>query len=478
MFRDQSSSVARRASGQSLTSVTASGSGLGNAPRRRPSQDQETMARSYFYNHFVAADHFDFLLEYDIDDFLLTPIIACGLAAISNITSDTPLRNTARKYYVDAITALNEVLKDPILVREDRTLIAIMLLSLHEPLWLDSNHAVHSWDQHMNGAVQVLQLRGQAQLRTEFGRMLFRELRKNILLHALFAEQRVPQFVVSWSEIIAANESERLRDDLSLLTARLASLKASFADRSLRDDILEPEAATIEADLLGWSDRMRQADEQGRPQRNPSTSPLHSARQTPTPPVENRSWNFWRCLRILLSRVQEAVYRRSWPHLTQVPPSPQHYREIRESMTSDICAGVAQRAGDDVSAKVRPGSVAAGLLSIWPLHIAGTCLLEELAESGTTPGGSRTLLLNVPLHIDPNNATSVQLAWVIRRLDHIGGNYGIQWAYLIRRLLAGERGVYYNLGRSRVVTDEERDHAIFEEVLDLSALVESTGGAS
>ncbi|KAK3673421.1 hypothetical protein LTR78_006655 [Recurvomyces mirabilis] len=435
------------------------------------------MARTYFFHHFVAGDHFDFLLGYDINDFLLTPITACGLAAISNVTNDTSLRNTARKYYVDAITALNEVLKDPTLVREDRTLIAIMLLSLHEPLWLDSNHALHSWDQHMNGAVQVLQLRGQAQLHTEFGRMLFRELRKNILLNALFAEQRVPQFVVSWSETIAANESECLRDDLSLLTARLASVKASFADRSLRDDVLEAEAATIETDLLGWSERMRQADVQARPHQNPSTSSSHSTRQISTPPAESRSWNFWRCLRILLSRVQEAVYRRSWPHLTQVPPSPQHYREIRESMTTDICAGVAQRVGDDMSSEVRSGSVAAGLLSIWPLHIAGTCLLEELAESSTTPGGSRTLLLNRTLHLDPNSATSVQLAWVIRRLDHIGGNYGIQWAYLTRRLLAGERGVYYNLGRSRVITDEERDQAIFEEVLDLSALVESTSEA-
>jgi hypothetical protein len=161
-----------------------------------------------------------------------------------------------------------------------------------------------------------------------------------------------------------------------------------------------------------------------------------------------RAWNLWRSLRILLSRVQEAVFRRSWPRLAQAPPSPQHYRSIRNRMTAEICVAAAYAFGNDSSAEPPKGSISTGYHLVDPLTLAGSCLLEQLAEPAATPGGSRVIMLDRPLHIDQFNQVSTQLAWVIARLDYIANTVGIQWALVKSRLLKGESRVYYDLSRS------------------------------
>jgi len=93
-------------------------------------------------------------------------------------------------------------------------------------------------------------------------------------------------------------------------------------------------------------------------------------------------------------------------------------------------------------------SVSSGCLLIMPLSLAGSCLLEQIAEPILTPGGSRTILIDQPLHTNPLNQTSTQLAWIIERVDYIAQKIGIKWACPVSRFLKGECKVYYDLGRS------------------------------
>ena len=89
-----------------------------------------------------------------------------------------------------------------------------------------------------------------------------------------------------------------------------------------------------------------------------------------------------------------------------------------------------------------------GYLLTMPLCVAGTCLLEELAEPTFTPGGSRMILVDQPLHTDLFNQTSTQLAWVIERMDYIANKVGVNWAAAMNKFLKGQTKVYYDIGRS------------------------------
>jgi hypothetical protein len=136
-------------------------------------------------------------------------------------------------------------------------------------------------------------------------------------------------------------------------------------------------------------------------------------------------------------------------------------------MASDICIAVAYAFGNDSSAEPTKGSVAAGKILLWiilsetsanhtqqgyalimPLVVAGTCLLEQLADPITSPGGSRMIFVDQPLHTDLFNQTSTQLAWVIEKMDYIANKVGVNWAATMSSFLKGQKRVYYDIGRS------------------------------
>lgn len=240
-------------------------------------------------------------------------------------------------------------------------------------------------------------------------------------------------------------------DQLAVLAARTALLRSAFRTGSRSDEELSELSAALEVDLLDWSERALAAG---------SIYSFHNVNDLDSPhtwngtrheygiPQAHRHWNMWRSYQILVSRTREAIWRRSWPTLVQIPPSPGHYRTILNRMTADICVAAAYTLGVDGAAGPPRGSVSSGYLLIGPLCLAGTCLLEELAEPTVSPGGARMLLMDEPLHTDPFNRTSSQLAWIIERMDYIADKIGIRWASAMSRFLRGEAKVYYDIGRS------------------------------
>jgi hypothetical protein len=128
MFRDQSASVARRASGQSEASASAAS----GPSTRQPSPDRETVARAFFFEHFVTSSHLAFLEGVTPDEFLQKAITACGLAGLSNRENDPKGHEMARTAYVDAISATNVALRHRRRVKEDNTLVAVFLLGVFE----------------------------------------------------------------------------------------------------------------------------------------------------------------------------------------------------------------------------------------------------------------------------------------------------------------------------------------------------------
>ncbi|KAK1021319.1 hypothetical protein LTS16_026593 [Friedmanniomyces endolithicus] len=412
------------------------------------------------------------------DEFLLKPIVACGLAALANRENDADGLEVARRYYIDAIAATNTALRHPRRVKEDNTLIAVALLGCFERLNWESHSSLLSWRHHVEGATQLLRLRGRGQLRTTTGRTIFREIRSNITLNALYAENEVPDFVMQWSAAMELDPTQTPSDQLYVLAARAGSMRSSFRIGDQNDQRLFDLATTLERDLLRWSEEALGAHSvySFRSVHDPS-SPYSSngTRHEYGLPQAHRSWNTWRSLNIILSRTQEAIARRSWPTLAQAPPSSQYYRAIRDRMTTDICLAAACVLGDDNIADPPEALIASSYQLVVPLFLGGTCLLEQLAEASVSPGGSRMIFVDEALHARTPNEASIQLAWVIERLDHIGA-LGIRWAFSFSKLLRGHSRVYYDVGRSRVIQEAEMEMSPDNEVLDLSSVVEASSG--
>ena len=273
-------------------------------------------------------------------------------------------------------------------------------------------------------------------------------------MNALTTELEVPEFIVQWTQALEFDPLYTPGDNLTVLAARVASFKAAFLQGSKTDEELATIAETLERDLLSWSESTLAAG---------SVCSFHNVRDLDSPhswngtrheygiPQAHRYWNKWRCLRILLSRTQEALWRRSWPTLAGPSyriPDAEHYRSIRNRMASDICIAIAYAFGNDPSAEPERGAVSAGYQSVMPLCVAGTCLLEQLADPITSPGGSRMIIVDEPLHTDLFNQTSTQLAWVIERMDYIAKKVGVKWAAAMNKFLKGETKIYYDIGRS------------------------------
>lgn len=128
MFRNETASVARRASGQS----EPEGAGQSSSSTRQGTPEIEITAKRLFFDQFVTSGHLSFLEGVSPDEFLLKPILACALVALANRNNDDSGREIARQYYVEAITATNSALRHPRRVKEDNTLVAVCLLSMFE----------------------------------------------------------------------------------------------------------------------------------------------------------------------------------------------------------------------------------------------------------------------------------------------------------------------------------------------------------
>ena len=271
---------------------------------------------------------------------------------------------------------------------------------------------------------------------------------------SLRSETTIPDYVTEWTQALEFDAEQNPADQLVLLASRLASARQAFRTGEKTDSELKDITDMLEKDLLAWSESTLAEGSVGSFHDVHDLTSRHAWKGTRHEygiPQAFRHWNTWRSLRILLSRLQETLWRRSWPTLAQ-PSQPiadaEYYRSIRNRMTKAICVAAAYAFGDDTSAEPPRGSVSSGYIMTGPLSLAGSCILEQLSEIITSPGGHRIMLVDQPLHTDPYNQLSVQLAWLIQRVEYIANKAGISWGREVSRFLKGEKNMYYDVGRS------------------------------
>lgn len=100
-------------------------------------------------------------------------ILAPALAIFAQELNQPALLRFAIAQYSTALEATNLALSAPKLAIQDGTLGSIILLGLFEALTFDDTKSPSSWTNHIDGALQLVKMRGDTQLETELGRSLF-----------------------------------------------------------------------------------------------------------------------------------------------------------------------------------------------------------------------------------------------------------------------------------------------------------------
>ncbi|KAK5170472.1 uncharacterized protein LTR77_005060 [Saxophila tyrrhenica] len=450
LFKDETPDIIRRASSQSESGLSS----VSTPTRLSSSEDRDTAAKAFFFREFVSPVQLSFLDPAAVDGFLEQPIVACALAAMSNRDNDVQAREASRRCYIEAINATQVALRDTSKATEDSTLIAVCLLSIFERISWDHHTSMTSWGLHVEGSAQGFFVSYDS-------------------IFAVSSETEVPEHIIEWTRELEFDPILSPGDELDLLGARLASIRSAFCNRTKPDVELEELSQALENDLISWAER---AQAPGSPcafqSRHDQGSPnaWNGIHHDYSSPQALRYWNKWRCYRIPLSRLQEELWRRSWPALAQTSrrvPDSEHYRRIRGEMMADICTAAASLLGNDVASEPARGMLANAYPLVLPLSVAGTCLLQELVQPVLTPEGSRVILLDRPLHLNLFDQRSTQLAWVIDRLDFISGKIGIKWAAAWSRWLRGEDSISYDTARSVIVQGGASNELERGQLLDL-----------
>ncbi|KAH9825940.1 Fungal specific transcription factor domain [Teratosphaeria destructans] len=416
----------------------------------------DDMATCHFFNQFTSFQHWYFLRDFvkkpRLDPCLDLAIKACGMAALDNVENicGSLGRVYARGMYADALGLLNATLRDAKRCKTDEALIAVILLGYFENLTCDSRESIQSWKAHIAGATQLLKIRGKAQFKSRIGRLLFRELRVQILIHCIWDDLDPPAFLDEWEEDLQAASVEfqhisRPVDDLAKISFDFAKVRAAIEKDTVSDVEAANICARLDARLIKWGLENSQRSQFWRYHEvEVADSPhiwngvVHAYGGSPSASV----WNTLRSVRILVSRSQEFLAGRFHYTAEEREEQFRYFRRVRRQMTDEICAGTPACLGHAPNGAYNSKTIILSAYScIWPLFFAGTCALERISpedldkEPAQTPPSQPT---TSPPNLPQVSAAQAQASWIWGRLDYISNVVGLKWASGIAGVLKGD----------------------------------------
>ncbi|KAJ5595452.1 uncharacterized protein N7459_001660 [Penicillium hispanicum] len=201
-LRDQTGSTALKA--QSLRKGSKPAVLADPLVIENPSLCPEQSALGYFIMVYAPTAMFHYLPETPAEflggDSLSAALLAPALLMLSQNFRLTALQPLAQKHYATALRSTSVALSSKELVTHDSTLLAVLLLGLYEALAFRGRRATSSWDAHVTGAIQLLQLRGRRQFETPLGQRLFLHASGNIKIDCAQKGIKEPTSVVALQE--------------------------------------------------------------------------------------------------------------------------------------------------------------------------------------------------------------------------------------------------------------------------------------
>ncbi|RBR00868.1 hypothetical protein FVER53590_10973 [Fusarium verticillioides] len=209
---------------------------------------------AFFLSMYAPTASLEFLSVIAFDcptELLKSPaMLAPALAMLSYELMEPSLMTLARKNYLAAIQNINAALSLPQQAANDSTLASVLLLALFEAIAFHRRDSLNNWTSHVDGAVQLVKLRGPRQFDSALGRALFSDVSNHT--YASCAQRRVPvPAIVSEMRTRLSNftgenslvvDLGAVLDSMSLLLVKLTSTNT--------EDTLAPEVVVAQGCLL------------------------------------------------------------------------------------------------------------------------------------------------------------------------------------------------------------------------------------
>lgn len=154
---------------------------------------------------------------------------AVALAALSNGFKTKLLRMEAQKLYGKALREVGEAIKDPVKARSDELLISVLLFSLYEAITA-GNDARMAWTHHITGAVSLVKLRGEEQLKNPQSLQLFRAVRSSMLTSSIIQGKVVDDFPAPGGWACDEDDDLNAANRLTLICLKLPNIKRYAQD--------------------------------------------------------------------------------------------------------------------------------------------------------------------------------------------------------------------------------------------------------
>jgi hypothetical protein len=368
------------------------------------------------------------------------------MAALHNVRGVVMGREYARSVYGQAIGLLNTALRDPKMCRLDSTLISVAMLGYYENLVCDSMDSVRSWKAHISGATQLLHLRGKAQFKTSVGRMLYREIRTQVLISCIWDEQEPPAFILEWESELQKQSSLSGQaiappDRLAVISFDFATLLSQIRGHTISPETALHEAADIQTRMIQWSmstmsygEAWRYSDLAVPESQHVWNGTVHAYKSLPAAGV----WNTYRILRIILTRTQEDLCKVNGMSGETLQARIANFRGVRRQMTDEICGGIPSQLGHAAPALNSQCVLITAYASIWPLFFGAVCALERVGYDVWE--GFLQLDRSNPRENNSSTAAA-QAAWLIGRISYIGNHVGLRWANGFAGVLRGDTAI-------------------------------------
>ncbi|TGJ84014.1 hypothetical protein E0Z10_g4765 [Xylaria hypoxylon] len=431
-------------------SPPASTTSSGNWVVALPAFSIEEQARCHFISHFIlmprdgrTVGHMDFILpllkQEGPDSHIQHAFNACALTFLSNRRGvGGKVEERALEEYTAALARTNTALQDRKSQQSDASLAAVLLLGMFESISAKQISAFN-WGSHIEGAVQLVKARGRKQIKTGVGRQLFIAVRTLMTVYCLTASKAPAMGAEWWLEGTVFSQTamviQRLMIKTSEIRAQNTQLMATLTKTPENIElVLEVirKAKAVDQEVLAWQQKQLASEDWRYKTVAWEDSVLNGdyAKAEVFPgrvDVYNDIWigavsNSARTVRLILQAV--IVRCTAWVC------SPVDYRTTPEYATAasvcrdaitDILASVPYFLGwhlkrKDISEKTNFGTFAcgdedsakglAGYLVTWPL----TCAISY------------------------DYATDAQRAWAMGRLQKIGSDLGVRYAFAMSQL--------------------------------------------
>ncbi|EEA27643.1 hypothetical protein TMatcc_004059 [Talaromyces marneffei ATCC 18224] len=190
IFRDLTQATVRKYHAKRSSTVVTSKSQKRSPKiaKANPSQSLEDVALNFFIRVYAPSSpsswlvHLESVLSgYNVNNQpSLSAVLAPAIAIFLHEQKQASLMNLARKHYLAAIAEMSLSLTSIQHAVKDSTLMSINLLTLFEARAFQGRSSPTDWTTHIEGAVELIRLRGQDQFNSVLGQALFLDTVNNI----------------------------------------------------------------------------------------------------------------------------------------------------------------------------------------------------------------------------------------------------------------------------------------------------------